>query len=191
MTDFPTPLLNIPIPPAGRPRSIAQLYDIQQQWSRLAGREWEHRRIEPNRVFFPGRPQISDSKGFMQFINPPTGPLSKLFSRYAPLVSFSGGDLLAAARSKRIANKRPTTNYHVPLIERIGNTNTFGKGAGLGIPQPMEPPPNFNPNDNTGTMKQVRFIESVKNQRPVRKITPTAAESDHLPPRKSILRRRA
>ena len=177
------------MPPNGskNPRTVSQLESIVKQWSRLAGMEWQMRRVEPNLVYYPGRPQLNDSKPQMQFISMPKDSLLRRIAQ-SPVVLLGGLDAYAKARAKRIALKRPTNYYNVPLAQRVGPTNTFGKGAGMGIPQPMEPPPNFNPDDNTPEMRKVRFIEKQKNMRPVRKVH---QEIESLPgPRKSILRRR-
>lgn len=191
MADFPTPMLNIPVPPSkrGKIRTFDQLKEIESNWSNLVGLEWEQRRKLPNFTIYPGRPQISDSKAFMQFINPPTNPLLSKIYNMSPLVSCSGEDQMARDRKKRIINTMPITNYTVPLVSRLGNTSTFGKGAGIGVPQPLEPPPNFNPQDDMNFMKKVRFIERATDMRYVRKVK--SPESADLPgPRKSILRGR-
>lgn len=175
MTDFVTPLFNIPVPPGAKIRTTRDRERIQRGWKRLTNVEWELRRVQPNRTFYPGRPQLNDTKSVIQFINPPTNPrLQSIASNHA-LVRFSGIDMMARERSKRIADRRPDNYYNIPLAARLGRTNMFGKGPGLAV-EKMQPLPMMNEKDERFLVKKVRFIEKTKNILPVRR---QATESDY------------
>jgi len=168
MTDFVTPLFNIPVPPGRTIRTTRDRQKIQNAWKKLTSVEWELRRKQPNRTFYPGRPQLNDTRNVMMFINQHTNPLLQRIASNTALVRISGEDKVSAERSRRIANTRPVTNYSVPLASRMGRTNMFGKGPGFAV-EKLQPLPMMNDHDERQMVKKVRFIESTKNIMPIRR----------------------
>lgn len=168
MTDFITPLFNIPVPPGRKVRTTREREKIQAGWKRLTNTEWELRRVQPNRIFYPGRPQLNDTKPVIQFINPPENILLQRIANNTALVRYTGEDMMARERGRRIADRRPDNYYNIPLVNRIGRTNTFGKGPGLAV-EKMQPLPMMNENDERQLVKKVRFIEATKNLMPIRR----------------------
>lgn len=184
MLELPVPIINIPIPRnrGGKPRSFAQLQKIVRDFYNQGVREW-YQRIYENRIAYPGRPQLNETRAQMTFIGDPPRHLAN-----NPYVLSQSTDSVARARSERIKYRRPTPKYDIPIANRIGPLNTFSKGPGLGVPKPLNQdiPSMYNYDEELSTVRKVRFIE---NRKPTPR-TRAAVRATELPaPRQSIHKR--